>query len=131
MWCDVGQDQLCVRVVLISSHSEFLHAFSFVPCCCSLASFPSSFAAAGSSSSASFSTMSFSLSRPYPIFSIILLYNKEAVSCTLCSLSTSASRVAVTGADAALYNFEIVFLKIVLIFYYTFLRNFLISLWTR
>ena len=34
-----------------------------------------------------------------------------------CSLSASASRVAATGADTAFYNFEIVFLKNVLIFY--------------
>ena len=64
--------------------------------------------------------MPFNLSCQYPIFSIILLYNKEAVSRTLCSLSASASRVAATGADTALYNFEIVFLKNVFIFYYTF-----------
>ena len=78
-------------------------------CYCS----PSSLAAASwSSSSASFSTMSFNLSYcPYPIFSIILLYSKEVVSLTLCSLSASTSRVATTGADTALYNFEIVFLK--------------------
>ena len=38
--------------------------------------------------------------------SIILLYNKEAVSRTLCRLSASASRVAAT----ALYNLPIVFL---------------------
>ena len=75
--------------------------------------------------------MSFDLPRPCPIFSIILLYNKEAVSRTLRSLSASASHVAVTGADTALHNFEIVFLKNVFIFYYTFLRNFLIILWTR
>ena len=61
--------------------------------------------------------MSFNLSRPYLIFYIILLYNKEAFSRTLCSLSTSASRVAATGADTALYNFEIVFLKNELILY--------------
>ena len=46
--------------------------------------------------------MSFSLSCPYPLFSTILLYNKEAVSGTLCSLSAG---VAATGADTALYNF--------------------------
>ena len=97
------------------------------PCCCSLAS-SSSLGAAGSSLPASFSTMSFSLYCPFPIFSAILLYNKEAVSRTL---SASTSRVAVPGADTTLYNFEIVFLKNVLIFYYTFLRNFLIILWTR
>ena len=58
-----------------------------------------------------------------PIFSIILLYNKEVVSRMLCSLSASAFRVAATGADTALYNFEIAFLKNVFIFYYTFLRK--------
>ena len=63
-----------------------------------------------SSSSDSFSTMSFNLSRTYSILSIILLYNKEAVLRTLCSLSASASGVAVTGADTALYNLLIVFL---------------------
>ena len=75
------------------------------------------------SSSASFSTMSFNLSSPYPILSIILLYDKEAVSCTLCNLYASASLVAATGADTALYNFEIVFLKNVLMFTIGFLRN--------
>ena len=55
--------------------------------------------------------MSFSLSCPYPIFFIILLYNKEAVSPTLYSRSLSTSRVAATGADTGLYNFEVVFLK--------------------
>ena len=72
--------------------------------------------------------MSFNLSRPYPIFSIILLYNKDAVSRTLCSLSAS---VAATDADTALYTFEIVFLKNEFIFYYTLLRNFLKILWTE
>ena len=84
------------------------------PCCCSLAS-SSSLTATGScycsSSSASFSTMYFNLSCLYPIFSIILLYNKEVVSRAPCSLSASASRVAVKGADTPLFNFEIVFLK--------------------
>ena len=109
------------------SHANFLFATvsyrSSSSCCCSLAaagpyccalasSSSSSLAAAGfCSSSTSFSTMSFSLSRPYPIFFIILFYNKEAVPRTLCSLSASASRVAVTGADTTLYNFEILFLK--------------------
>ena len=55
--------------------------------------------------------MSFKLSHPYDQFSIILLYNKDAVSHMPCNLSASASRVAATGADAALYNLEIVFLK--------------------
>ena len=87
------------------------------PCCYSLASSSSLAAARFSSSAASFSTLSFSLPRPYPILSIILLYNKKAVPRTLFSLSTSASRVAVTGADIALYNFEIVFLKNVFVFY--------------
>ena len=63
-------------------------------CCCSLAAAgpccysSSSLAAAGScccsSTSASFSKMSFNFSCPYPISSTILLYNKEAVSHTLC-----------------------------------------------
>ena len=61
--------------------------------------------------------MPFNLSRPYPIFSIILLYNKEAVSRTLCSLSASVFRVAATGADTGLYNFEILFLRNELILY--------------
>ena len=104
-------------------------------CCCSLASSSSSLAAADcccSSSSASFFTMSFNRScYPYPIFSIILLYNKKAVSRTLCSLSASASRVAATGADTVLYNFEIVFLKNVFIVYFMFLRNFLKFIWTE
>ena len=87
---------------------------SLSSCCCSLAS----------SSSASFLTMSFNLYRPYSIFSIILLYNEQAVSCMLSSLFASASRVAVTGADTGWHNFEIVFLKSVPILYYTFLEKF-------
>ena len=62
---------------------------------------------------------------PYPILSIILLYNKEAVSRRLCSLSASASCVAVTDADTALYNFEIAFLKnvfIVLLIHFCFFK---------
>ena len=66
--------------------------------------------------SASFSTMSFILSRSYSILSTILLYNKEAVSRTLYSLSVSASRVAVTEADTVLHSFEMVFPKNVSIF---------------
>ena len=58
-------------------------------------------------------------------------YHKEAVSRTLCSLSASASRVAVTGADTASYNFEIVFLKNVFTVYFMFLRNFSIILRTE
>ena len=49
--------------------------------------------------------MPFNFSYPYTIFSIILLYNTEAVSHMLCSLAASASRVDATGADTALYNF--------------------------
>ena len=100
------------------------------PCRCSLTS-SSSFVAAGSSPSASFSKMSFSLSCPYLIFPIILLYSEEAVSCTLCSLSASASGVAATGTDTVLYNFEIVFLENEFVFYYTFLINFLNILWAE
>ena len=66
-------------------------------CCCSSSSF--------SSFLVYFSTMSFSLSRPYSIFSIILLHNKESVSRTICSISAGVSRVAPTGADKALHNF--------------------------
>ena len=105
------------------------HSLSSSCCRSSAAAGPcpsSSLAATGfSSSSASFYTMSFNLSCcPYPIFSIILSYNKKAVSRMLCSLSASASRAATMGADTALYNFEFVFLKNVFIFYYTFLRKF-------
>ena len=67
---------------------------------------------------------------PCPILSIILLYNKEAVSRTLYSLSASAPRVAATGADTALYNFEIVILKNEFIVYFKyvfekFFKNFM------
>ena len=79
-------------------------------CCCSLAS-----------SSASFPTMSFNFSHPYPSVCYTI---KKAVSRMLCSLSASASCVAATGANTALYNFVIVFLKKVLIFYYIFWRIF-------
>ena len=48
----------------------------------------------------------------------------------LCSLSESAFRVAATGADTALYNFEIYFSKMNLSFIDTFLKNFLKILWT-
>ena len=80
--------------------------------CCSLSYCCCSLAAAGPCccSSASFYTMNFNLSHPSPIFFIILLCNKEAVSRMVCSLSTSTYRVAATGADTT-YNFEIVFLK--------------------
>ena len=107
------------------------------PCCWSLTSCSSSsFAAAGScccflvsSFSAYFSTITFNLSCPHPIFSIILLYNKETVSLTPYILSASALRFSTTGADTALYNFEIVFLKNQFIFINTFLRIFLKLLW--
>ena len=56
---------------------------------------------------ATFSAMSFSLSCPYSTLSIILLYNKEVASRTLCGLSASASRVAAAGADTALCKFAI------------------------
>ena len=89
------------------------------PCYCSTAAGPcfcsfSSLLTAGyccCSPSALFSTIFFSLSCSYPIFSTILLYNKEAVSRMPCSLSASTSRVAVAGSYRALYNFEMVFLK--------------------
>ena len=61
------------------------------------------------------------------VLELFKLYNKEAVSRTFCRFSATASRVAVTGADTALYNFEIVFLKDVFLFCYSFLRN----LWTH
>ena len=75
------------------------HSLSSSCCRSSAAAGPcpsSSLAATGfSSSSASFYTMSFNLSCcPYPIFSIILSYNKKGVSRMLCSLSASASRTA-------------------------------------
>ena len=95
-----------------SSSSSYCCSWAVAcPCRYSLASSCSYLTAAGFSSSAPFSTMSFSISCAYPIFSIILLYNKEAISRTPYSLSASASRIAATGADTALYNFEIVFLK--------------------
>ena len=107
--------------VLYRSSSSCWFLAAAGPCCCSLASYSSSLVATGfyccSSCFASFSTIFFNLSCPYPIFSIILLYNKEAVSRTLCSLSASVSRVAATGADKAFHNFEILFLKNKFIFY--------------
>ena len=60
--------------------------------------------------------VSFNFSRLYSILSIILLFNKEVVSPTLYSLSSSASRVAATGADTLLYNSLIVFPKNAFIF---------------
>ena len=105
------------------SHTNFIFAtLSFCSsssCCCSLAAAGTSSSCCYSlaSSSASFSTISFNLSSPYSIFSIILLCNKEGVSRTLCSLSASPSHVAATGADIALHDFEIVFLKNGFIFY--------------
>ena len=55
-----------------------------------------------SSSLASFSKMSFHLSCPFLILSVIQVYDKEAVSHTFDSLSISASRVAAKGADTKL-----------------------------
>ena len=76
--------------------------------------------------------MSFSLSFPYPVFSIILLYNREAVSRRLCGISASASRVADTGADTGLYNlYKLYFSKMCSSFINMFLRNFLKILWTE
>ena len=93
---------------------------TFSSCCCPLAS-----------SSTSFSTMSFNLCRPYSIFSIIFLYNKEAVSRTLRSLCASASHAAAMGAHPALHNFETVFLKNVCIFRYIPWEFLFEILWTR
>ena len=144
MWCDLA---MIIFMLDLFKFLVTLNSFTCLPLrtnfifvtasyrsssssCCSLAA-AASCCCYFASSSASFSTMSFNLSCcPYPIFSIILLYNKEVVSRTLCSISASASCVA-TGADKTLYNFEIVFLKNVFIFYFMFLRNFLIILWTR
>ena len=53
--------------------------------------------------------MSFNLSRPYSIFSFTLLYNEEAVSRTIRSLSACVSRVATTGVETALYKFVTMF----------------------
>ena len=60
------------------------------------------------------------------IFSTILLYNKEAVSRTLCSLFVSASRVAARGADTALYNFVNSFLIQLVMFIICFLEKCLV-----
>ena len=76
-----------------------------------------------SSSSASFSTISFNVScYPYPIFSIILLYNKEVASHTLCSHSASASRVAATVLIQH-YNFVKWFFIQLVMFIYRFSRE--------
>ena len=100
----------------ITSFILLLKSTSYSSCCCS--------------SLASLSTMSFNVSCPYPIFSIILLYNKEVISRTPCSLFASASCVAATGAHTALYNFEIAFLKNEFIFYYTFSGEFPQIFWS-
>ena len=68
---------------------------------------------------ASFSMMSFNLFRSCQKLSIILLYDKEPVSGMLCSLSETASRVACTGADTALYKFAILFLIQLVMLIYT------------
>ena len=128
MWCGIFHDHLCVGGIYISNHPAFFHAFSldtnfiFVTesycslfCCCS--------------SSASFPKMPFSLCRPHYIFSFILLYNKEAVSHMVGSLSVSASYVAAIGADTALYNFANWFLiRLVMFFIY---RNLWTKKWVR
>ena len=67
---------------------------------------------------------------PYPILSIIFLYNKEVVSFTPCSLSVSASRVASRDADAALYNFELHFLKMNSSFIICFWEMFFQAFWS-
>ena len=98
--------------------SKLLYApFSALSCSCGIKSMSSSCCC---SFSASFYTMSFNVSCPYPIFFTILLYNKEAVSRTLCSLSVRASGVAATGADTALYNFVNRFLIQLVMFIYRF-----------
>ena len=96
----------------VSYCSSYCSSSSF--CYCSVAS-----------SSVSFSTMSFNLSHPYPILSIILLYNKETVSPRPWSLSASTSRVAATGTDTAFYSLEIVFyIQLVMFIIYRLLENF-------
>ena len=65
------------------------------------------FLVSSASCHATFSTMSFSLSCPSSTLFIILLYNKEIASRTLCGLSAGASRVAAAGADTALCKFAI------------------------
>ena len=104
--------------------TESYYSLLFTCCSVAAASTSSSCYCSLASSSACFSTMSFSLCHPYSIFSIILLYNKKAVSRMLSRLSASACRAALTGADTALYNFEIVFLQNVPIIYYIFLEKF-------
>ena len=75
------------------SYTNFIFATAL--CCYSLAAGISSCCYSLASSSACFSLMSFNLSGPYFILSITLLYNKKAVSRTLCSLSACASRVLI------------------------------------
>ena len=145
---------MTIFVLELYSHSEFLHAFSFVRqfyfcnriisliiilllflgCCWSLPLLLGFFFFFLGRCWFFFCFFFHEVFQSLPSISHILYHpviQKEAVSRTLCSLSASASRVAVTGAATALYNFEIVYLKNVFIFYYTFLRNLLLILWTR
>ena len=141
-WCDVSlcwgylnfQSPWILSRVFLRTAILFLQRIRsliiillFFGCCWSLLlplGFLFFFLGCCSSSFASFSTIFFNHSCPYPIFPIILLYNKEAASRPLCSFSASVSRVAATGADTAFYNFEILFLKNEFIFYYYIFEKF-------
>ena len=112
IWCIVIHNHLFVLVpfkcpVTLNYFAHFLSYTNFTFETISYCS---------SCSFASFSTMTFNFSRPYSIFYMILLYNKEEVSRTFCSLSVSASQVA--RADTALYNSLIVCLIQLVMFIY-------------
>ena len=114
---------IIILVLALFKFPVTLNSFTRLPSCTKFISGTVSYCSSScycspsfSSSLASFSTLSLNLSRSYPILCIILLYNKEVVSHLLCSLSASASRIAATGADTALYNFEIVFLIQLVVF---------------
>ena len=70
--------------------------------------------------------MIFNLSCLYLISCITLLYNKEALSRTLCSLFASASHVTAIGAETALHKFLIqpaIFIIIFLFEYFWFMEK--------
>ena len=136
MWCDVGLETYLCWICWNASHPEIFYTFSFVhqfyfwDSIIMLIIFPLLF----------FGFFFFLLLLFdhclgfffcfffYDAFqSLLSMYSpsscytiKKVVSCTVCSLSASASRVTAMGADTALYNFEIVFLKNVPILYYMF-----------
>ena len=125
-----------------SSYTNFIFATvsycsssSSSSCFCSLAAADSTSVSSCycplASSSASFSTMSFDLSCPYPIFSIILLYNKEAILFSPAVFLQVHLMLLPQVLIQRCITLKLYFSKMNSSFINIFLRNFLKILWTE